>query len=81
MVTNPFDQAPLWSPFAWVLVLAVAGILEGLGISGYHGAIPLTQFIEDLVPDWARAMILGWLCFHFLVQPLMNHVVKVAATK
>lgn len=57
---------PHWDTAAWCVVLALAFGLEGLGILR-PGDATLTQLIRTVIPLWARAMILGWLAYHFLI--------------
>lgn len=58
---------PHWDTAAWAVVLFAAFALEFLGIFRPADAT-LTQLIRTVIPTWARAMILGWLCYHFLIQ-------------
>ncbi len=57
---------PAWDTAAWAFVLAGAFALEVLGLARQNEAT-LTQLIRTTIPVWARAMILGWLAYHFLI--------------
>jgi membrane-bound acyltransferase YfiQ involved in biofilm formation len=58
---------PEWNKILWYVVLAVAFGLEFLGIFA-PGKATLTRLICAAIPAWLRAMILGWLFYHFLLQ-------------
>jgi len=55
-----------WDTAAWCAVLGAAFALEALGLTR-PGDATLTQLIRAAIPIWARAMILGWLFYHFLI--------------
>ena len=63
MFKYPF---PRWDTCAWCIVLGLAALLEALGLTR-PGDATLTQLIRSTVPMWARAAILGWLAYHFLI--------------
>jgi hypothetical protein len=62
-----FDFAT-WNLTFWCLFAAIGFTLEFIGI--FHGKqdATLTYLIRNSVPAWARAMVLGWLCYHFMIQ-------------
>jgi hypothetical protein len=55
-----------WDKAAWCVVIAAALGLEFFGIFDPIGAT-LTRLICATIPAWGRAMLLGWLCYHFLI--------------
>ena len=59
---TPIDRA-LWG--MWV---AMFFVLEGIGIKQKWGSTSLTRLTLAIVPKWVLACLLGWLCYHFLVQ-------------
>lgn len=59
---------PAWNRVLWLCVIALAFALEFLGIFNTREAT-LTQLIKETLPAPFRAMVLGWLCYHFLIQP------------
>jgi membrane-bound acyltransferase YfiQ involved in biofilm formation len=64
MFNYPF---PTWDKIFWIVVLGAAFTLEFLGIFK-PGEATLTRLICNTLPAWLRAMILGWLFYHFLLQ-------------
>lgn len=70
---NIFRMYPLWTSVCWIIVILCLCALEGLGLVRYRGAIPLTWFIRDLLPEWVRWMLLGWLLYHFGVLTNSRH--------
>lgn len=57
---------PHWDTIAWAIALGTCVTLEALGLIN-PGDATLTQLIKTTIPIWARAMILGWLSYHFLI--------------
>jgi len=60
-----------WAKDIWYAFIAYFAINEAWALYQQHkgirrGAVPLTWVIRDLTPKWLRAMILGWLAWHFL---------------
>jgi uncharacterized membrane protein YozB (DUF420 family) len=49
------------------LALAVVFGFEMLGVFTDR-YVTITAVVRQTVPLWARAMILGWLCYHFMIQ-------------
>jgi len=47
--------------------LAVVFTFEMLGVFTDR-YVTITAIVRGVIPKWARAMLLGWLCYHFLVQ-------------
>lgn len=64
MFKYPF---PHWDVLAWCLVLLAAIVLEVVGLIRPQEAT-LSALIRSTVPIWGRAMILGWLGWHFLLE-------------
>jgi hypothetical protein len=62
-----FSQYLRWDYLAMFLAMGILFTLEMLGIFGRH-YVTITAIVRAFLPAWARAMILGWLCFHFLIQ-------------
>jgi len=56
-----------WDTIAWLVLIAIGGVLEGLGVADRHLAT-FTSFVRSTVPVWARAALWGWLGYHFLMQ-------------
>jgi uncharacterized membrane protein YozB (DUF420 family) len=52
---------------AMCLALAVVFGFEMLGVFTDR-YVTITAIVRQTVPLWARAMILGWLCYHFMIQ-------------
>ena len=59
---------PHWNLIVWLILLAAIGAFEGLGIANGKLAT-LTAIIKATIPVWARAMIWGWLGWHFVIKP------------
>jgi hypothetical protein len=57
-----------WDRALWALWVVMFVVLEGLGIAQKWGTTSLTRLTLSLIPKWALACFLGWLCYHFLVQ-------------
>jgi hypothetical protein len=47
--------------------MAVVLAFEMLGVFGGGRYATITAIVRDYVPRWARAMMCGWLCWHFVV--------------
>jgi len=60
-----------WEAWAWLAWILAFAVLETVGLMKRpeHG-MTLTFFLENCVPRWVMAAILGWLCNHFLIEPL-----------
>lgn len=71
-MTNVFRIYPGWTCWAWLIwctvVLSSFAVIEYLGLRRIHGAIPLTWFIRDSLPQLARWMFACWLLYHFGVE-------------
>ena len=65
MFKYPF---PHWDVLAWCIVLLAAFVLETIGLLRPTQGATLTALIRATVPVWLRAMVLGWLAYHFLIQ-------------
>jgi hypothetical protein len=59
---------PLWNRIIWLVVIGLAFALEFLGIFR-PGEATLTALIKATIPTAFRAMIVGWLAYHFVIQP------------
>jgi hypothetical protein len=51
----------------WIIVICCGAALEGFGITNANDWT-FTAIVRNVIPIWVRAPILGWLCYHFLVQ-------------
>lgn len=60
---------PTWNLIAWCVCAAVLLTLEFIGVARHQDAT-LTYFIRNTIPGWVRAMIWGWLGWHFLFGPM-----------
>jgi hypothetical protein len=49
------------------VAICIVFTLEMLGVFGAR-YVTLTALVRTFIPKWLRAMILGWLCWHFLSQ-------------
>lgn len=58
---------PTWDRIAWCVALGVVFTLEFLGIFK-PGEATLTRLICATVPVWLRAMLSGWIFYHFVIQ-------------
>lgn len=45
--------------------LAVVFAFEMLGVFT-NNYVTITALVRDYTPMWLRAMILGWMCWHFM---------------
>ena len=66
-MTNVFKSFSHWDVIVWLTLLSAIGIFEGLGIAN-DKLMTLSALIRATVPAWVRAMILGWLIYHFMLQ-------------
>lgn len=55
-----------WDVIAMCCALAVVFGFEMLGVFTTQ-YITITAIVRNTIPLWARAMVLGWLCYHFMV--------------
>lgn len=55
-----------WDVVAMAVALVIIFTLEMLGIFGRH-YVTLTLLARTFIPRWARAMICGWLMYHFVI--------------
>ena len=58
---------PRWDTLAWLTVILCGAALESIGLAR-PGDATLSALIRATIPIWARAAILGWLAYHFLIQ-------------
>jgi hypothetical protein len=63
-----FAKYANWNLYCWLILFVWAFTIEMMGI--FHGApdATLTYLIRTTLPAWVRAMLLGWLVYHFLIQ-------------
>jgi len=54
-----------WDVLAMLAALSVVFGFEMLGVFTER-YVTITALVRAYVPKWARAMILGWLCYHFM---------------
>lgn len=57
-----------WNLIFWAVAFSVVLVMELLGVFDSHFAT-ITALTRKFVPLWARAMICGWVCYHFVVAP------------
>lgn len=52
-----------------IAMCAALAIVFGFEMAGVFGSkyITITAIVRGVVPLWARAMFLGWLCYHFMI--------------
>ena len=62
-----FSRYTHWDMIVMCLALAVVFGFEMLGVFTDR-YVTITAIVRQTVPLWARAMILGWLCYHFMIQ-------------
>ena len=54
-----------WDVIAMCIALATVFVFEMMGVfSTKH--ITITELVREFMPMWMRAMILGWMCWHFM---------------
>lgn len=56
-----------WDVAALLVAMLIVFVLEMMGVFGKQ-YVTITAVIRTYVPMWARAMILGWMMFHFLID-------------
>jgi len=49
------------------VALAVVFAFEMAGVFGKH-YVTITAIVRATIPIWLRAMILGWLAWHFMID-------------
>lgn len=54
-----------WDVVAMCLAMSVLFTFEMLGVFTSH-YITITAIVRAYVPKWLRAMLLGWLVYHFM---------------
>lgn len=52
---------------AMFIAMAILFVLEMMGVFGQK-YVTITGIVRAYMPAWARAMVLGWMCYHFLIQ-------------
>jgi len=58
---------PTWNKIMWGAIFALFLAFETLGLFDRSEAT-LTGLICSTVPGYIRAMLIGWLAYHFLIQ-------------
>ena len=58
---------PTWDKWVFYCLFIALASFEFLGVKDSKFTT-ITALTCQYVPAWTRAMILGWLCFHFLIQ-------------
>ena len=61
----PLSNFHHWDVVAMCAALAVVFTFEMLGVFT-DDYVTITALVRDYMPMWARAMILGWMCWHFM---------------
>jgi hypothetical protein len=56
-----------WEAWAWVTWILAFAVLETVGLLRRPDGMTLTYFLENHVPRWAMASLIGWLAYHFLI--------------
>jgi hypothetical protein len=71
-VQNPYRFFPWWIVTAWLawitLTLGLFAVFETLGMKRWHGAVPLTWVIRDMVPHLILLLFGVWWVIHFVIQ-------------
>ncbi|HEV7522990.1 MAG TPA: hypothetical protein VGP89_17950 [Candidatus Angelobacter sp.] len=71
-VANPYRSFPWWTVTAWLswiaLTLGLFGVFETLGMKRWHGAVPLTWVIRDVVPHLVLLAFGVFWVVHFVIQ-------------
>lgn len=69
-VQNPYHFFPHWAVNLWVfwivMTLGTFAIYETLGLKRWHGAVPLTWVIRDMVPHLALLAFGVFWIIHFV---------------
>jgi hypothetical protein len=55
-----------WDYVAMCVAMGILFTLEMFGVFGKH-YVTITFIIRTYMPIWARAMVWGWLGWHFLI--------------
>lgn len=55
-----------WDVVAMCVAMAIVFGFEMMGVFG-HKYITITALVRMYMPKWVRAMILGWLVYHFMI--------------
>ena len=55
-----------WDVIAMCVALAVVFTFEMLGVFTTR-YITITALVRGYMPLWVRAMVLGWMCYHFMI--------------
>jgi hypothetical protein len=63
-----FARYATWNLYVWLVLFVWAFVWEMLGVFGGRQDATLTQLVRATVPPWLRAMFLGWIVYHFLIE-------------
>ena len=55
-----------WDVILLFLSIAVVLCFEILGVFGKQ-YVTITEIVRTYIPAWVRAMVLGWMVYHFVV--------------
>ena len=56
-----------WDVIVMCVALATVFTFEMLGVFTAR-YITITALVRGYMPLWTRAMVLGWMCYHFMIQ-------------
>ena len=60
-----FSKYVRWDMVAMCVALATVFSFELLGVFTDR-YVTITAIVKQTVPLWVRAMLLGWMCWHFM---------------
>lgn len=63
----PLVKYVRWDVSAMFAALLVVIVFEMMGVFTDR-YITITALVRAYIPDWMKAMILGWLWYHFMIQ-------------
>lgn len=66
-MSSVFARYVRWDVIAMLTAMSVLFTFEMLGVFT-DKYVTITELVRLYVPKWVRAMILGWLCYHFMVE-------------
>lgn len=56
-----------WDVVALLIAMGIVFVLEMLGVFTDR-YVTITAIVRTFIPKWFRAMVCGWLLYHFVVQ-------------
>lgn len=62
-----FSRYYRWDVIAMFCSLAILTYLEMMGVFT-NSFVTITFIVRKFIPKWVRAMVCGWLYYHFVVQ-------------